>query len=267
MANFFILNKLKKLFGKTEKKAEADVIKIEKAVKKEAGEFIEEYKETKLAKYGYSFLKKIISPIIKFFWVAEIEGLHNIPKDGAVIIASNHESYFDFLCFASISPRKVHYLAAEKFFENKIWNVLMQLTGQIKVDRKNHNKSKVHQQVYSALYQGRVIGIFPEGTRSPDGKLLKAFTGVAKFALNSKTPVIPVGMTGTYEIMSRHDKFPKFKKAKIKIGEPMHFKEFYDMEHADDHFQAVTDKIMLKIAELTGEEYVHARFNKIKDKK
>jgi len=147
-------------------------------------------------------------------------------------------------------------LAAEKFFESRFWRPLMHLTGQIRVNRKSHDKDKVYQNVFSALRQGRVIGIFPEGTRSPNGKLLKAFTGVAQFALKTKTPVVPVGIIGAFEIWSRHDKFPKFrKKIKIKIGEPMNFPEYYNIDHAQEHFRAVTDKIMLKIAELVGEEY------------
>lgn len=219
-------------------------------------EFVE-YEETLLAKFGYALLRKILAPFIRLFWVAEVEGLHNIPKEGAVIIASNHESYFDFLCFGSISPRKIHYLAAEKFFESKLWRPLMNMTGQIKVDRKHPDKTKVFSQVFSALNQGRMIGIFPEGTRSPDGKLLKAFKGVGRIALKSKTPIVPVGIIGTYEIMSRHDKYPKLKKAKIKIGAPMHFKELHDVNHSDEHYAVVTDKVMLKIAELAGKEYPH----------
>jgi 1-acyl-sn-glycerol-3-phosphate acyltransferase len=86
---------------------------------------------------------------------------------------------------------------------------------------------------------------------------LKGFTGVAKIALKSRSPVIPVGMVGTYEIMSRHDKRPKLKKAKIVIGEPLYFTEYHNIEQKDHHFREITDKIMLKIAELTGEEYFH----------
>ena len=102
-------NSIKKFFRKEEKKVE---------------EFVE-YEETLIAKWGYAVLRKIMAPFVRLFWIAEVEGLHNIPKDGAIIVASNHESYFDFLCFGSISPRKIHYLAAEKFFESRLWKPLM----------------------------------------------------------------------------------------------------------------------------------------------
>lgn len=255
-----LTTKIKRLFKKTEKEIEKDVSKIGEEIKDIAKADIEffEYEEKLFAKWGYSIIRKTLGPIIRWLWVSEIEGLENIPKNGPVIIASNHESYFDFLCFTAASPRKIHYMAAEKFFNKAVWKQLMQLTGQIRVDRKHPDKSKVFQQVFSALKQGRMMGIFPEGTRSPDGKLLKAFTGVAKIALQAKVPVVPVGMIGTYEIMSRHDKRPKLKKAKIKIGKPIYFNEYHNIEHKDHHFREVTDKIMLEIAELTGEKYLHA---------
>lgn len=218
-----------------------------------------EYQETVFAKWGYSMIKTLFSPIIRWIWVKEIEGLHNIPKEGSVIIASNHESYFDFLCSIAVFPRKVHYLAAEVFYANPFWRPLMKLTGQIKVDRKSNNKAETHRLVYSALSQERMIGIFPEGTRSPDGKIGQTQVGVAMYALKAKIPVVPVGIVGTYEIMSRHDRLPKFKKAKIIIGEPMHFQEYRDIVHTKAHLRYVTDRIMLKIAELTGKEYVHVK--------
>lgn len=215
----------------------------------------ERYKEG-IAIIGYPVLKCLLGPVIRKIWVNDVEGLENIPEKGPAIIAANHESYFDFLCFLAVSPRKVHYLAAEKFFENPLWKPLVHLTGQIKVDRRQHDKTRAFDLVCSALSQGRLIGIFPEGTRSPDGKLLRGYTGVAKFALKANVPVIPVGITGTYDIMSRHDRFPRFnRKARIKIGKPLHFEGFNEKIHNPDHFRDVTDTIMQQIARLAGKEY------------
>ena len=215
----------------------------------------EKYKDG-IATIGYPILRCLLGPVIRKIWVSDVEGLENIPEKGPAIIASNHESYFDFLCFLAVSPRKVHYLAAEKFFENPLWKPLVHLTGQIKVDRRQHDKSRAVDLVCSALSQGRLIGIFPEGTRSPDGQLLRAYTGVAKFALFADVPVIPVGIIGTYDIMSRHDRFPKFnRKARIKIGKPMHFDGFYGKEHNPGHFRDVADMIMMQIARLAEKEY------------
>lgn len=218
-------------------------------------EIVPAYKETGTVKIAYPFVKGLFGPIVKGVWIEGVEGLENIPKNGPVIVASNHQSYFDFLCFTSVCPRKIHYLAAEKFYKSAMWRPIMNLTGQIKVERESHDKKQVYEAVYSALNQGMMIGIFPEGTRSPDGEIQKPFTGVAKFALTARVPVLPVGIAGTYEIMSRHDKRPNFKaRAKIKIGEPMYFSEFYNNPN-EESYRQVTDAVMQKIAGLAGKDY------------
>jgi len=217
------------------------------------------FKETRRVKIGYSIVRRLISPLVRKVWIDKIEGLENIPKDGPVIIASNHQSYFDFICFIAASPRRIHYLTAEKFYKSRVWRPMMNMTGQIKVDRTSHNKQEVYDKVHSALNQGRIIGIFPEGTRSADGEIQKPFTGVAKFALKANVPVIPVGIIGTYDIMSRHDKRPKFRgaKAKIKIGKPIYFSEYVDAQPTDDDYRVVTNKIMSQVAELAEKKYNH----------
>lgn len=259
-----IEEEVKKEAVKVEEEIKEDIEKIEEKVKEDIEKIEEfvEYEETRFARWGYSLLKKILGPIIRWIWIHEIKGLENVPKDGRIIVASNHESYFDFICFIAVSPRKIHYLSAEKFYKSKFWKPLMEVTGQIKVDRENHDKTHTHKIVLSALKQERMIGIFPEGTRSRDGKMLKAYTGAAKFALKTKTPILPVGVIGTRDIMAPHDKRPKFVKiAKIRIGEPMHFHEHYDKEHTEEIFREVTDKVMLKIAELAEKEYPHIEKN------
>jgi 1-acyl-sn-glycerol-3-phosphate acyltransferase len=259
-----ILNKFKKLLKREEKAAERGLVKAEEKVAEGAKEAVAllEYEESKLGAIAHNIVKKVLGGFIKKVWVDEVIGMENLPPQGGMLVASNHESYFDFLTFASVSPRKVHYMAAEVFFKSWLWRPLMHATGQIRVDRKNKDKRQAFQYVYSALRQERVIGIFPEGTRNRvnDGKLQKAFTGVARFALEAKVPVLPVGVKGTYEILAPHEKFPRFnKKAKVIVGEPMHFKEYHDVEHTDEILLEVTEKIMIRIAELSGKEYPHLR--------
>lgn len=222
-------------------------------------EIVPGYRETRSARIAYPIIRHTAGPLIKGIWIDQVEGLENIPKTGPVIVASNHQSYFDFLCFVAASPRKVHYLAAEKFYKSRMWRPIMNATGQIKVERESHDKAGVYKTVYSALSQGEMIGIFPEGTRSADGEIHKPFTGVAKFALNAKVPVLPVGIIGTYDIMSRHDKRPKFRgaKAKIKIGKPMYFSEYYDNQATENNYKLVTDRIMDRVAELAEKNYSH----------
>lgn len=206
----------------------------------------------------YSLLRAIIGFFIKLIWVRKVDGRENIPKNGSVIIALNHQSYFDFLCFASISPRNVYFLTAEKFFNNRKWKLLMEITGQIKVERKSKDKEAVHSTVLSYLKNGRVVGIFPEGTRSPHSNtMLPAYTGVVKYALKAGVQIVPVGINGTYEVMSRHDERPRFKKiVDIHIGKPINFSKLQDQEVGEDEFRIKTDQVMSKISELSGRSYI-----------
>lgn len=205
----------------------------------------------------FFLIRKSVSPVFKTFWIKEVAGLENIPKKGPAILAFNHESYFDFLCFLSIAPRNTFFLTAEKFFKSKLWKPVMILTGQIKVERLIHDKRGVHKRVSEYLKQGRVIGVFPEGTRSGDREnLLKGFPGVAKYAHKEKVPVIPVGIIGTFDIMSRNDSRPSFKKiVRINIGEPMDFKKYNSHKLNHKAFMLMTHLIMLEISKLSKKKY------------
>jgi 1-acyl-sn-glycerol-3-phosphate acyltransferase len=163
------------------------------------------------------------------------------------------------LCFISISPRKIHFLSAEKFFNNPFWYPLVKLTGQIKVERKKHYKRDLHKTIFEHLAHDKMIGIFPEGTRSPyENEMLYAFTGVAKYAIRGKVPVLPVGIKGTYNVMAKHDKKPKFKKiVTIHIGRPMDFAEYSRSKMNKKAFRVLTDKIIMEIVKLSGKNYPH----------
>jgi 1-acyl-sn-glycerol-3-phosphate acyltransferase len=218
-----------------------------------------EYHDNIFLRFSYSFIKLTLGTLVRTIWVRKVEGIENIPKTGAVIVAFNHQSYFDFLCFVSVSPRKIHFLSAEKFFSHPLWGPLVRLTGQIKVERESHDKGNLDEIILKHLEHGKMVGIFPEGTRSPHEKeMLQAFSGVAKYALRGSVPVLPVGIKGTYEVMAKHDKKPKFKKiVTIHIGTPMHFTEYSQSKMDRKTFQTLTDKVMLQIAALSGKNYSH----------
>ncbi len=208
-------------------------------------------------RFSYTFIKITLGTLVRIIWVKRVEGLSNIPKDGPLIIAFNHQSFFDFLCFIAISPRKIHFLSAEKFFSHILWGPLVKLTSQIKVDRNNSDKNDLHKLVYDHMSNNKVLGIFPEGTRSPHEKdMLLAFTGVAEFAIRGEVPVIPVGIIGTYEVMAKHDKKPKFRKiVTIHVGKQMNFTEYHKSKLDKKTFRLVTNKIMVQIANLSGRNY------------
>ncbi|MCF7865092.1 MAG: 1-acyl-sn-glycerol-3-phosphate acyltransferase [Candidatus Pacebacteria bacterium] len=209
--------------------------------------------------FTYFFLRKALKPIIKGIWVKKVTGLENIPKKGAALFALNHQSFFDFLTFSVVANRNVHFLAAEKFFKSFFWKPIMLLTGQIKVDRTVSDKSHVHATVAEHLRLGTLLAIFPEGTRSPhEFEMLKAYTGIARYALEHHVPIIPVGIVGAEKVQSKHSPKLLFKKViEIHIGEPLHFNEHWDKHTDKEICTIVTEKVIKKIEKLSGRKYPH----------
>ncbi|MDD4333381.1 MAG: lysophospholipid acyltransferase family protein [Patescibacteria group bacterium] len=205
----------------------------------------------------YFFAKKFVAPIIKLIWIKKIFGLENLPKSGPCVITANHQSYFDFLGLFSVLPRKITFLAAEKFFTSRFWRPIIEYTGQIRVNRDSEDKKEVFDLGVKVLRDGRVLGIFPQGTRSRSGEIEKTFTGVARFALAARVPVIPVGIKGAYEIMPPQAKKPKLKKnLEIIIGKPMDFGKYYEVEKTPELYRRITNEIILEIARLADKKYV-----------
>jgi 1-acyl-sn-glycerol-3-phosphate acyltransferase len=218
-------------------------------------------KRTAISHY---ILKNIARPLIKSLWVKRVTGMDNIPKTGAFIIAMNHQSFFDFLIFTAIAPRNIHFLAAEKFYKNRYWKALMVLTGQIKVEREAKDKNQLHTHVKTHLGRGLLLGIFPEGTRSPHrDEMLPVFSGIAKYALDHNVQIIPVGLKGMYDIMPKESKKISFKKtAEVHVGEPIDVSKYLKIEIRDeDKYLYVTEKIIKKIENLSGKKYNHYKHN------
>lgn len=172
----------------------------------------------------FRLIKITIGNLIKLIWLGKVRGLENIPKKGGFIICANHSSYFDFLILSVVCPRRIYFLAGEVFFKKWQWRWLVKLTKQIKVDRNSKDKSKSIEEVIKRLGENKVIGIFPEGTRSPDGEISKFYTGAVRIALKTSVPIVPVGIKGAYEIMSRFNKFPKFnKRCDVEFGDVINY--------------------------------------------
>lgn len=204
-------------------------------------------------KIFYLFLKLLISPIIRLIWIKKIIGQENLPKAGPFIIAANHQSYFDFISLVCVLPFKLTFLAAEKFFASKFWRPIMEYTGQIKLERySGDSKDRATELALKVLECGKILAIFPQGTRSRSGEIEKIFTGVAKFALSAKVPVIPIGIKKTFEVMPPQAKKPKFKKIiELHIGRPMVF----DSPQTPEVYRRITNEIMVEVARLAEKKY------------
>lgn len=213
-----------------------------------------------LTKYSYVLVRAILGPIVRMIWVKSYVNTHHIKNHKkAGIVAANHQSFFDFLCLVAVSKKNIHFLSAEKFFKHPAWRFLMVATGQIKVERLATDKSAVHENVKIHLQKNNLIGIFPEGTRSTsDTEMLKAFTGVARYALEHNVPVIPVGIKGAHHIHNKESKKLVYKKnVDVIVGEAMYFTELKDEYKNPEVLEKVTKAIMLQIATLSGKTYPH----------
>lgn len=190
-----------------------------------------------------------------------------MPGSGPVIIASNHLSFSDSIFMPLVVPRKVTFLAKSEYFTSPgPKGLLKKLTfialGQVPVDRSGGRRSEAALITgLKVLAEGKCLGIYPEGTRSPDGRLYKGRTGIARLAIESGAPIIPVAMFNTEKIQPTGTVVPKVMRVEMIFGEPMYFEgDSTDLLHLRD----VTDKIMNTIQELSGQEYVDTYATKAK---
>lgn len=208
---------------------------------------------------AYRLLKSFLIPILTILFRPKVTGLRNVPHNGPVIIASNHLSFSDSVFMPLVVPRKVTFLAKSEYFTSPgIKGFIKKLTfialGQVPVDRSGGRRSEAALLTgLSLLAQGDCIGIYPEGTRSPDGKLYKGRTGIARMAIESGAPVVPVAMFNTAEIQPTGQVVPKVRRVEMIFGEPMYF----DGDSNDVKLlREITDRIMNTIQSLSGQEYV-----------
>ncbi|HWU20985.1 MAG TPA: lysophospholipid acyltransferase family protein [Nocardioides sp.] len=211
----------------------------------------------------YWFLKFVaIGPLLKVVFRPKVVGRRNVPKRGPVILAGNHLSYMDWLFVPLSLPRMVRFVAKAEYFTGtgiKGWaqRVFFTSTGNIPIDRSG--ASAAEGALISAkgvLGQGGIFGIYPEGTRSHDGRLYRGKTGVARLALETGVPVVPVAVVGTDQIAPPGKKFGRVVRPTVKFGKPMDFSRYAGMENDRQILRAITDEIMYEIMTLSGQEYV-----------
>ena len=222
----------------------------------------------------YWLMKNLIAgPILRGIFRPWVVGIENVPADGAVILASNHLSFIDSIFLPLVVDRHVSFLAKSDYFTRrglKGWatKAFMNATGQLPIDRSGGKASEASLNTgLAVLARGEILGIYPEGTRSPDGKLYRGRTGVARMILEAGVPVVPVAMVDTAEIMPIGKRLPHIGRIGIIIGEPLDFSRFEGMEGDRFILRSVTDEIMYALHALGAQEYVDVYASTVKEKR
>ncbi|MEU8297218.1 lysophospholipid acyltransferase family protein [Micromonospora sp. NPDC048909] len=212
----------------------------------------------------------VLGPLLRLIFRPQVEGLHHVPASGPVILASNHLSFSDSIFTPLIVKRRVTFVAKAEYFTGKgirgwLTKMFFVSSGTIPVDRSGGKAARAALDTQlQVLRAGGIAGIYPEGTRSPDGRLYRGKTGVARLALESGAPVVPVGMLNADEIQPPGKLIPKIARVRIRFGAPLDFSRYQGL--AGDRFveRAVTDEIMYELMELSGREYVDVYAQKLK---
>ncbi|MGQ3385320.1 lysophospholipid acyltransferase family protein [Glutamicibacter sp. TV12E] len=211
----------------------------------------------------YDFLKRFaVRPLVRIFFRVDLQGINNVPGAGAAILASNHLSVSDSVFLPAMLERPVIFLAKDEYFngrglKGRITAWFFRNINQLPMDRSGGQKSAASlASAKRALDEGKILGIYPEGTRSPDGRLYRAKLGVAILALESGAPVIPVAMIGTEKVQPIGQGLPHPGKIGIKIGEPLHFEHLAGKHGDPQALRACADEIRQAINALSGQSYV-----------
>lgn len=212
----------------------------------------------------YGVMKMSIGNSLKLAFRPWVEGLENVPEEGPAILASNHLSFSDSFFLPSVLHRKVTFIAKAEYFNSpglkgKLTAAFFKGVGQLPVDRsgaRGAGEAAIRSGL-EVLARGELFGIYPEGTRSPDGRLYRGKPGgLSRVAMRSGAPVIPVAMIDTEKIQPPGKVVPKLMRPGIRIGKPLDFSRYHGMDHDRFIQRSVTDEVMYEIMKLSGQEYV-----------
>jgi len=211
----------------------------------------------------YWVVKAILGPFLRIVFRPWADGVDNVPREGPAIIASNHLSFSDHFFAPLPLPRKVIFLAKSEYFTGRglkglVSKAFFSGVGQIPVDRSGGKASeRALRTGLRVLAQGQLLGIYPEGTRTPDGRLYRGKTGVARLALEARVPVIPCAMIGGFEFQPPGKIRPRLRiRPGVRFGKPLDFSRYYGLEQDRIVLRALTDEVMYAIMKLSGQEYV-----------
>jgi 1-acyl-sn-glycerol-3-phosphate acyltransferase len=210
----------------------------------------------------YSVARAVLVPSFHFLWRIEVEGLEHVPERGPAIVAPNHVSVLDSFFVPVVLPRRITYVGKSEYLDSWKTRYLFPALGMIAIDRSGGDAAMAALNAAAGLLdKGELFGIYPEGTRSRDGRLHKGRTGVARLAVRTGAPILPVGLQGTVDVMSPGARWPDpWRTVRVRIGRPIRPDRYRPSGHPGQDrllLRQMTDELMYEIRELSGQEYVN----------
>ncbi|MEV6737532.1 lysophospholipid acyltransferase family protein [Streptomyces sp. NPDC051104] len=218
----------------------------------------------------FVLIKAVLGPIMRLMFRPQVEGAEHIPADGPVIMAGNHLTFIDSVVLPLVTKRQVFFIGKDEYVTGKgLKGRLMAWfftgVGMIPVDRDGASGGVAALMTgRRVLEEGKVFGIYPEGTRSPDGRLYRGRTGIARLTLMTGAPVVPFAMIGTDKLQPGGRGIPRPGRVTVRFGEPMEFSRYEGMDRDRYVLRAVTDSVMTEVMRLSGQEYVDMYATKAK---
>jgi 1-acyl-sn-glycerol-3-phosphate acyltransferase len=218
----------------------------------------------------FALIKALLAPVMRLMFRTRVEGAENIPGSGPVILAGNHLTFIDSMFLPLVCGRQVFFIGKDEYVTGKgLKGRLMAWfftgVGMIPVDRDGGRGGVAALMTgRRVLERGKAFGIYPEGTRSPDGRLYRGRTGIARLTLMTGAPVVPFAVIGTDKLQPSGSGMPRAGKVTVRFGKPMEFSRYEGMDRDRYVLRAVTDSVMTEVMELSGQEYVDMYATKAK---
>ncbi|MEV5956674.1 lysophospholipid acyltransferase family protein [Streptomyces sp. NPDC051987] len=218
----------------------------------------------------FALIKAVLGPIMRLMFRLQVEGVEHIPGDGPVILAGNHLTFIDSMILPLVSKRQVFFIGKDEYvtgkgFKGRLMAWFFTGVGMIPVDRDGASGGVAALMTGKrVLDEGKIFGIYPEGTRSPDGRLYRGRTGIARLTLMTGAPVVPFAMIGTDKLQPGGAGIPRPGKVTVRFGEAMEFSRYEGMDRDRYVLRAVTDSVMAEVMRLSGQEYVDMYATKAK---
>ena len=210
--------------------------------------------------------RRVVWPVIKRYWDFDLEGYERLPAEGPAILCPNHLSFIDSVFVAATVTRNISFVGKAEYMDSWKTKYLFPMLGMIPIDRTGGSKARAALNTAArVLERGELFGIFPEGTRTRDGKLHKGRTGASRLAMETGAPIYPVGIIGTDLALPPDSVRPRRGRVTIAIGRPIRPERYVQMPERHRAYRAMIDEVMFEIRELSGQEYVNTYSGKAEE--